>query len=268
MSQDSFEELRADYEPVKEINSHANIHVVKDIKTGELFIQKDLTSYNLSVYRHLLYHPPRNVPRILKFCEHNGILTIIEEYIRGKTLEEVLHRNGSLDLETVVNYSVEVCKIVAHLHELQPPIIHRDIKPSNIMLTPNKDLILIDMNAARFMGAVAQNADLSLMGTKGYAAPEQYYEVAADPKTDIYALGIMMNELYTGYITRKCTLGGPLGEIIEKCTHVDPENRYNNAEELIADLEALLDDGKSKHVSISSFLKKTFGKAIGQGGNE
>ena len=87
-----------------------------------------------------------------------------------------------------------LCNILEALHSMTPPIIHRDIKPSNIIITSYNYAMLLDFNAAKqFSGQ--NESDTVLIGTPGYAAPEQYGFGSSSPKTDIYSLGIVLREM-------------------------------------------------------------------------
>ena len=129
------------------------------------------------------------------------------------------------------------CRILAQLHRAEPPIIHRDIKPGNIILTEDGTVKLLDMNAARQLSE-GKEADTRLLGTAGYAAPEQYGFAQSDARTDIYAAGVLMNVLRTGCLPQEKLAGGSLRRIVRKCTHIDPNRRYASAGELLAALGA------------------------------
>lgn len=88
----------------------------------------------------------------------------------------------------------DLCEILEKLHSVTPPIVHRDTKPSNIIITNYEHVVLLDFNAAKYF-ADTDTADTILLGTKGYAAPEQYGFGSSTPQTDIYALGILLKEL-------------------------------------------------------------------------
>ena len=113
----------------------------------------------------------------------------------------------------------------------RPPILHRDIKPSNIIRTSDGRICLLDMNAARRADPLKKE-DTELIGTVGYAAPEQYGFGASSVQTDIYAAGVLLNELVTGVLPKDRMPRGRLGKIIKKCTRIDPKDRYRSVKEL------------------------------------
>lgn len=111
------------------------------------------------------------LPRIYDVIENkDGYLYTIMDYIPGENLKEYVKRTGVVDQKTVYRWAMQLCEVVAYLHEQTPAIIHSDIKPGNVMVTPNGDICLIDFNTS-----MEYRAGLTAIGkTKGYAAPEQY----------------------------------------------------------------------------------------------
>ena len=140
-----------------------------------------------------------------------------EEYINGETLAEILG-NGPISDEKAVHWIRQLCEAVRFLHEQSSIIIHRDIKPSNIMLSFDGIIKLIDFDASKEF-TPNQQRDTELIGTPNYAAPEQYGFAASDPRTDIYAVGILLHELITGYKPNEINAPyeGRYKKIIQKC---------------------------------------------------
>lgn len=120
-----------------------------------------------------------------------------------------------------------------------PPIVHRDIKPSNIILTEDGRIVLIDLNAAR-LDDKNRSHDTQLIGTAGFATPEQYGFAASSPRADLYAAGILMRMLLTGTDAKDDMLSRHLSRkiraIIERCTQLDPRKRYPSAQALQRDI--------------------------------
>lgn len=223
--------ILSSYRELTMINTRHGISLVQHIATGRVYALKTLDVYNAEIYRYLRENPVKGTPEIEEVIEQDGHLTVIEEYISGQTLRSILE-NGNLFAETdAVRIIEELCGILKNLHGADPPIIHRDIKPDNIMVTPDGSIRLLDMDAARLVRD-KKSADTDLIGTVGYAAPEQYGFGTSDERTDIYSLGVVLCELVTGHFAKERMPVGRLGKIIRKCTQIDPANRYKNVQEL------------------------------------
>ena len=173
--------------------------------------------------------------------------------IRMELLQPMLDFMGSRLMEPreVAKVGVDMCRAL-ELCE-RNDIIHRDIKPENIMVTPDGSIRLLDMDAAR-MVREKKSADTDLIGTVGYAAPEQYGFGTSDERTDIYSLGVVLCELVTGSLPKDRIPQGRLGKIIRKCTQIDPVNRYKNVQELQVALSVF--DTGYRDDSVQSAWKK------------
>ena len=104
--------------------------------------------------------------------------------------------------------------------------VHRDVKPENIILRGD-NAVLIDFDAARFHKP-ENSADTQILGTTGFAAPEQYGLSQSDIRTDIYALGVLINVMLTGEHPSRHLAKGRMGRIVDRCTQVNPQRRYKN----------------------------------------
>ena len=181
-------------------------------------------------------------------------MVVIEDYIPGDTLEEILAREGNLPEAQVLDIAIQLCKILQAFHHAVPPIVNRDIKPSNIKLTEDGIVKLLDMNAAKYCNDLAAK-DTVLLETQGYAAPEQYGFGASNVQTDIYAVGVLINVLLTGKQPAEQKAPGKLRGIIAKCTKLAPEQRYSNIDSLLAALSALKPVSKSDTPNESGWRK-------------
>ncbi|MBQ4321272.1 MAG: serine/threonine protein kinase [Oscillospiraceae bacterium] len=223
------------YREVADIDTGHGVCLVQDLRNGKFRVKKQLTVYNPEIYRYLMAHPIPNTPQIFLAEEDGNVLTVIEEYIPGDTLEELLEKSGPLPEAWVVNIGLQLCAILSAFHRCTPPIIHRDIKPSNIKLTAEGMVKLLDMNAAKRSSGSSER-DTVLLGTRGYAAPEQYGFGPSSVLTDIYAVGVLMNVLLTGVLPNQRMAQGRLGQVIGKCIELSPSMRYQCVEELCAAL--------------------------------
>ena len=134
---------------------------------------------------------------------------------------------------------LQLCDALECLHIRFHPIIHRDIKPSNIVISSDGILKLIDYNAARRYERGATQ-DTRYMGTPGYAAPEQYGFFQSDVRTDIYAMGVVLNYMLTGRHISEETASGGLGRIVKRCTQLDPGKRYDSVTDVKKDFQKII----------------------------
>lgn len=224
------------YEELARIKENKNVYLVRHIETGRIYVKKSIRVYNKAVYLKLKDIKPGGMPQI-HFCgEQDGKLVVIEDYIQGRSLQEILEAEGPFPEKQVADIAGALCDILQKLHQCTPPIIHRDIKPSNIMLSDDGVIKLIDFNAAKEF-AEGKTEDTRFIGTYDFAAPEQYGFGQSDARTDIYAAGVSMNYLLTGKVPREKLYPGAIGEIIQKCTMLDAANRYQSVGELKKALE-------------------------------
>lgn len=219
------------YQQVADINSEHHIYLVQDVRTQKFYVKKPLTTYNAEVYRYLQKHPIPNTPKIILAVEDGKILTVIEEYIPGDTLEELLEQQGTLPEDQVIEITAQLCAILADFHSCTPAIVNRDIKPSNIKISPDGVVKLLDMNAAKWSNEHAAK-DTVLLGTQGYAAPEQYGFGPSSVLSDIYSVGVLMNVMLTGELPNKRIAGGQLSALIRKCVELSPSGRYQSITQL------------------------------------
>jgi serine/threonine protein kinase len=124
---------------------------------------------------------------------------VLMDFIEGETLEEYLQKQpeGHLSVKETLGIGIQLCTVLAYLHNRQPPVIFRDLKPSNIMLTPEENLYLIDFGIARHFKP-GQKKDTIALGSPGYAAPEQYGKGQTTPQSDIFSLGAILHHLLSG----------------------------------------------------------------------
>ena len=222
------------YEIINQLNSTHSCFLVKDKNTHRYYVQKEMEVYSADVFLYLKNHHINNTPVIIELYERDGSLVVIEEYISGVSLSEYIDKRGHLSHKESVKYILELCQIVKQFHMVKPPIIHRDIKPDNIMINDNGDLILLDMNAAKFVSEDSSR-DTYLLGTYGYAAPEQFGFGKANVTSDIYAIGKVLNVMLTGDLN--VATDDDLKTVIAKCTEIDPQNRYQSIDELMEAIE-------------------------------
>ena len=201
------------------------ISLVEHETTHTKYIQKELNYYDKTLYQTLQKIKSPYLPKIFVIQENDNHLILIEEYIEGNTLDQQI-----LSKEDIKNIMHQLCECLDTLHKLNPPIIHRDIKPENIIYHNNK-VTLLDFGIARFLDS-NKSKDTLILGSVGYAAPEQFGFQQSNPQTDIYALGKLMNYLLNGSLEHQDNIPLDLKHIIIKATQLDYKNRYNSVKEM------------------------------------
>ena len=194
------------------------------------------------------------IPRIIDIVKHGGTICVVMDFIEGENLSDKLKEVGAFSQDEVIEWGLELASALEYLHSMNPPIIYRDMKPSNVMLKPDGGVKLIDFGTAKTY-EIENNADTTALGTRGYAAPEQFGDAQGrgiyktDARTDIYNLGATLYHMVTGKNPQEPpyemvpirqanpALSTGLEEIILKCTKPNPEDRYQSCSELIYALE-------------------------------
>ena len=151
-----------------------------------------------------------------------------EEYIDGITVGEALE-SGTFNYDGAKKIIIDICDALEVLHT--NGFVHRDIKPENIIISNNGTVKLIDFNASRINKPIASK-DTTVLGTIGYAAPEQFGISQTDARADIYSLGILLNVLLTGHHPSDKIVNGLAKSIVLKCTQIDPNKRYQTVKQL------------------------------------
>ena len=217
------------YEEITNFNENkkSRVFLVKNIQDNKIYIKKILTQYNIEIFSSIKEVNSIHIPRIYEIIEENNQLIIIEEFINGLTLREILDKYKKIDEDLVIDYILQLCDVLEEIHNFNPLIIHRDIKPENIIISNDGVLKLIDFDASRTYKE-NENRDTELLGTLEYAAPEQFGFRQTDVRTDVYSIGILINVLLTGDVPRVEKCKGQLQDIVEKCINLDPKERYQN----------------------------------------
>ncbi|QQY80783.1 serine/threonine-protein kinase [Keratinibaculum paraultunense] len=202
----------------------------------------------------------------------NFIHYIVMEYIKGKTLKEIIKEKGKLSVEETLDYSIQIAEALEHAHKNH--IVHRDIKPHNIMVTDDGRVKVTDFGIARAATTSTVTTSTNVIGSVHYFSPEQARGGYTDEKSDIYSLGIVMYEMITGKVPyegdspisialkhiegeieppRKIDSTVPIGleKIIMKCVQKNQFDRYQSAGELLYDLKKL------KYSCVDDFIENT-----------
>ena len=201
-----------------------------------------------------LSHP--HLPSIVDVIDTEDSFLIVMDYIEGKSLQSVLKSGGAQPEERVIEWGKQICDVLGYLHSREPAIIYRDMKPANVMLKPDGNITLIDFGTAREFKNRAMVEDTTCLGTRGYAAPEQFGgQGQSDARTDIYCVGATLYHLLTGHSPAEPPYeikplrywnpqyaGTGIEKVIIKCCQQDPDARYQSCAELMYALEHVKDE--------------------------
>jgi serine/threonine protein kinase len=187
-----------------------------------------------------LSHP--SLPKVTDFFREGGNIYLVMDYVEGQNLKNYLDIHGqALEIPTVLRWGIQICDVLTYLHNQNPPVIFRDIKPSNLIRRPDDQICLVDFGIARHVRKGAPS-DTTVLGSPGYAPPEQYGQSQTDPRSDIYALGATLHHLLTGRDPSLTPFKWPsprslnplvplvLEKLVMKCLDIEAGRRPESAE--------------------------------------
>ena len=248
------------------LNRYVAVKVLKpEFREDRTFIRKFKSEAQAAAG---LTHP--NIVNVFDVGEDEGVYYIVMELIEGITLKEYISKKGKLSVKEATSIAIQVSMGLeaAHSHK----IVHRDVKPQNIIISTDGKVKVTDFGIAR--AASSNTISSNVMGSVHYSSPEQVRGGYSDEKSDIYSLGITIYEMVTGRLpfdgdttvsiaikhlqeemippsTYAPDLPHSLEQIIYKCTQKSVDRRYNNMEEVIADLKRSLIDPNGDFVTLS-----------------
>ena len=203
------------------------VSVVRHKKSGTRYVFRRYSGSG-EVYRRLLPVLCQHLPQIMEAAEQDGQTAVLEEYVQGDTLAELL-MGARLTEREARQVTMQLCQALHVLHSMGA--VHRDVKPENVILR-GSDAVLIDFDAARIYKDESES-DTQVLGTTGFAAPEQYGIFQSDERADIFSLGVLLNIMLTGKHPSREMAAGKMGRIVRKCTMTAPEQRYQSARALM-----------------------------------
>jgi tetratricopeptide (TPR) repeat protein len=240
----------------KKLNEEVALKLIKpeiasEKKTLERF------SNELKIARKIVH---KNVGRMYHLSEEKGTYYVAMEYVPGEDLRSMIRMSRRLEVGTAISIAKQVCEGLAEAH--RQGVVHRDLKPSNIMIDKEGDARIMDFGIARSLHIKSITAEGVIIGTPEYMSPEQVEGKDVDQRSDIYSLGVILYEMVTGRVpfegetplsvaVRQKTEAAPdprksnaqvpedLSRLILKCLEKDKERRYQNADELRANLEKI-----------------------------
>ena len=223
-------------------NQNKETWLVKNNMDKRLYIWKEIEIEMTDIYQKLRVVPGKNLASVLDVVRIGDKAVIIEEYISGSTLQELIQfkRIGE---GMAVNIICQLLEALSEIHGQN--IIHRDINPQNVLLSTDGVVKLLDFGIAREPKA-GQGKDTTILGTAGYAAPEQFGFQQTDERSDIYSLGGLFHVMLTGRLPEGNICCKPeYRNFIQKCISLEPRQRYQSALEAYKDLENSRKTGKA-----------------------
>lgn len=208
----------------------------------------------------------RNVIRIFDLGEVDGTKFITMDYVEGQDLKGLIKSKGKLPTEATVQIIKQVCLALEAAHA--EGVVHRDLKPQNIMVDQQSRVYVMDFGIARSVEPGGMTQTGMLVGTPEYMSPEQVRGEHVGPRSDIFALGLILYELLTGKMPFEADTAQAsmfkrtkeparpaiqvdssvpqfLSEVARKCLEIDPKRRYQSTREIADDLETWI-QGNSK----------------------
>ena len=184
---------------------------------------------DLSAFRRLVGRTHPNLAEVYDVIEDETAPAVLLEYVPGRSLDEILGDEPP-KYEAVRRMALDICDGLIALHSME--IVHKDLKPENVIITPEGTARLIDYGIATVFGE-DRPPQTALLGTVGFAAPEQFGFNRTDARTDLYSFGVLLNVLLAHeHPTAKQYRDGQPGKIIRRCLQTSPEDRYDSAMEL------------------------------------
>ena len=224
-----WEAVTTEYDTLRVLKQspRGTVSVVRHKKSGTRYVFRRYSGSG-EVYRRLLPVLCPHLPQIMEAAEQDGQTAVLEEYVQGDTLAELL-MGARLTEREARQVTMQLCQALHVLHSMGA--VHRDVKPENVILR-GSDAVLIDFDAARIYKDESES-DTQVLGTTGFAAPEQYGIFQSDERADIFSLGVLLNIMLTGKHPSREMVAGKMGRIVRKCTMTAPEQRYQSARALM-----------------------------------
>lgn len=224
-----WEAVTTEYDTLRVLKQspRGTVSVVRHKKSDTRYVFRRYSGSG-EVYRRLLPVLCPHLPQIMEAAEQDGQTAVLEEYVQGDTLAELL-MGARLTEREARQVTMQLCQALHVLHSMGA--VHRDVKPENVILR-GSDAVLIDFDAARIYKDESES-DTQVLGTTGFAAPEQYGIFQSDERADIFSLGVLLNIMLTGKHPSREMAAGKMGRIVRKCTMTAPEQRYQSARALM-----------------------------------
>lgn len=232
-------------------NNDRKTWLVRQKNSNKIFVLKEIEIENISIYESLKNIKNRHLAAVKNIIKIENKAVVIEEYISGDILADKIE-NRNITKEDALDYTYQLFEVLSELEKLN--IVHRDITPKNILVSSDNVVKLIDFGISR-KTKEGRTKDTTILGTAGYAAPEQFGFMQTDIRSDIYSVGIVFHEMLTGKMPEgnKC-ICDDYKEFIQKCINISPENRFQTAWQAY---EELIENYMNAGVNLNENMIKT-----------
>lgn len=222
------------YKAIRQLNDENTVVLCYDISNDKTCVKKIVNKTAFEIYKQIVDIKSDFLPEIYEIFEYENDYIIVEEYIKGNSIEEIINEKGNLSESEALKYMLDICNALEEVHNKN--IVHRDVSPDNVIISENNKAVLLDFDIAR-MGGKNKTTDTTILGTAGFASPEQFDFAQTDRRSDIYSLGVLLNYMLTGHILQSDIYGKePFKTIILKATQIDPHFRYENILDMKEDI--------------------------------
>lgn len=240
------------YRIINKLNDRNSVFLAENINDGSLWVEKIIGNESIEIYRKLINIRQPNIAYVKELYVRDEGAVVIEEYAEGINVFDFIARGNMFSVSEVRKIVFQLCDALECLHKNN--IVHRDISANNVIIDSTGNAKLIDMGISRIKNP-EKRVDTYLMGTAGYAAPEQFGFRQTDERSDIFSLGVLMNVMLTGKFPSEGIYSGNqrMRKIISKCIEMEPENRYKNADEVKRCFETIATEKDNK---VAALLKE------------
>lgn len=212
-----------------------SMYLARDLELGVLRAVKELPLANKREAKLLRLLDHQALPKMMDYTERGEYCYLVMEYIRGRSLGEVLREGRQFSLKEIIFTGKKILDILEYLHSRKPAVCYGDLKPDNLMLTENGNLYLVDFGSAQ---TEYEYGRVSCKGTPGFAAPEQL-KGQAQKASDFYGLGKTMETLCGKHKWKYFLLFPDFGYFIYRCCAADPARRWQDTWKAREELEKI-----------------------------
>lgn len=240
------------YKVLDKLDSRNSVYLVRDVSTGSLWVKKFIEKDSVGVYGKLMSIRQDNIANVKEMYLSEDGAVVIEQYAVGKSISSFIENGCLFTVSQVRHVAMQLCDALQCLHKNN--IVHRDVTVNNVIISDEGNVKLIDMGISRIKDPY-KTSDTHLMGTPGFAAPEQFGFRQTDERADIFSLGVLMNVMLTGELPSEeiyCK-NYRLKRIISRSIELEPENRYKKVSEI---KRRLITMPTEKDNGLTAFLKE------------